>query len=556
MDLAFYGRVSTEDAQDPEVSRAWQIRRARDLVEPAGHTITAEFFDIGQSRSLPWKRRPEAARLLNAVRDPKRGFDGIVVGEPQRAFYGHQFAMTFPVLVHYGVTLWVPEVGGQVDPDSDTHDLMMSLFGGMSKGERSRIRIRTRTAMQELAATTDRFLGGRPPYGYRLADAGPHPNPSKAAAGQRGHRLEPDPVTAPHVAWMFQLYADGGGFRSIAEALTQAGVPSPSAYDPDRNKHRDPRGWSHGSVRAILLNPVYSGVRMWGKQEKVESLLDVEDVAAGTQTRMRWRERDQWVDPDRQTHEPLIPADVMELVTARAGKGTSSGVRKPRDTHRVYPLRGLVFCGVCGRRMQGEYRPSKREGGQGRRLYRCDQFRARAVAPEIVGHPKTVVLNEGLLLPLLDAWIEDEFTDPTWLAAQQVSAEIPPAVVALRHRKAQLDEAVANLTGAIERGLISQAVLDQLHTREIELAQVKAELAVAARPVVAVSPEQVQGWIEALGGLAAALGKATDAERQDIYEALGLRLDYDPAQRTVRATATPHEPEIAGRCSVRVRRGT
>ena len=44
-----------------------------------------------------------------------------------------------------------------------------------------------------------RYLGGRPPYGYRLADAGPHPNKAHAAWGRRAHKLEPDPVTAPVV---------------------------------------------------------------------------------------------------------------------------------------------------------------------------------------------------------------------------------------------------------------------------------------------------------------------------------------------------------------------
>lgn len=184
--IAFYGRVSTEDQQDPEASRGWQLSRARQLVEPAGHRIVAEFFDVGTSRSLPWKRRPEAARLLSALSDPGRGFDGVVIGEPQRAFYGNQFGLTFPVFTHYGVQLWVPEVGGPIDPGSEAHDLVMTLFGGMSKGERSRVQLRTRAAMRDLAARTDRFLGGRPPYGYRLVDAGPHPNPGRAAAGQRG----------------------------------------------------------------------------------------------------------------------------------------------------------------------------------------------------------------------------------------------------------------------------------------------------------------------------------------------------------------------------------
>ncbi len=112
MDFAFYGRVSTEDQQDPEASRAWRLTRSRALIEPAGGQIVAEFFDVGLSRSLPWKRRSQAARLLAALRDPDRGFDAVVIGEPQRAFYGNRFGFTFPLFEHYGIALWVPEVGG------------------------------------------------------------------------------------------------------------------------------------------------------------------------------------------------------------------------------------------------------------------------------------------------------------------------------------------------------------------------------------------------------------------------------------------------------------
>lgn len=73
--------------------------------------------------------------------------------------------MRFPVFVHYQVQLWVPEVGGQVDPDSKARDLVMSVFGGMSKGERNRIKIRVRSAMAAQTSVEGRFLGGRPPTG-------------------------------------------------------------------------------------------------------------------------------------------------------------------------------------------------------------------------------------------------------------------------------------------------------------------------------------------------------------------------------------------------------
>jgi hypothetical protein len=52
-----------------------------------------------------------------------------------------------------------------VDPGSDAHDLVMSLYGGMSKGERNRIKITVRTVMATPASIEGRFLVGRPPYG-------------------------------------------------------------------------------------------------------------------------------------------------------------------------------------------------------------------------------------------------------------------------------------------------------------------------------------------------------------------------------------------------------
>jgi len=207
--LAFWGRVSTEDNQDPESSPAWQLTRARALIEPHHGEIVTEFFDIDKSRSIPPQRRPEASRLLAALADSGRGFEAVVVGEPQRAFYGNQFGNTFPLFAHYGVPLWVPEVGGPIDPDNEAHDLIMSVFGGVSKGERSRIKIRVRTAMAAQAQLEGRYLGGRPPYGYKLIDVGPHPNPAKAADGNRLHALAIDQPAAEVVARIFYYFLAG-----------------------------------------------------------------------------------------------------------------------------------------------------------------------------------------------------------------------------------------------------------------------------------------------------------------------------------------------------------
>jgi Site-specific recombinases, DNA invertase Pin homologs len=168
--FAFYGRVSTEDRQDPETSRVRQRDQAAALVGGHGR-IVAEYFDVGQSRVLPWARRPESAALVAAMADPDRGFDAIVVGEYERAFCGNQFSLMAPLFDHYGVQLWMPEVGGPVDFRAEGHEQLMIGLGIQSKREITRTRIRVSTAMATQVREQGRYQGGRPPYGYRLVDA-------------------------------------------------------------------------------------------------------------------------------------------------------------------------------------------------------------------------------------------------------------------------------------------------------------------------------------------------------------------------------------------------
>ena len=126
---------------------------------------------------------------------------------------------------------------------SRAEDGALTAAGGLSsKQEVTGTSIRVRTAMAVQAREQGRYLGGRPPYGYRLADAGPHPNKAHAAWGRRAHRLEPDPESGHSVA-------------RIAPALNDAGVPCPSAANPGRNPHRTGAGWTLGTVTTILRNP-------------------------------------------------------------------------------------------------------------------------------------------------------------------------------------------------------------------------------------------------------------------------------------------------------------
>ncbi|MFI1735588.1 recombinase family protein [Streptomyces acidicola] len=373
--FAFAGRCSTEDLQDPEASRNWQLTRARALIEPAGGQIVAEYFDIGHSRSLPWQRRPRANELLHALRNPNRGFDAVVIGEPQCTFYGNQFGNTFPVFVHFRIPLWVPEIGGPIDPDNEAHDLVMSVFGGMSKGERNRIKIRVRTAMSSQVQLQGRYLGGRPPHGHRITDAGPHPNPAALV-----------------VLRIFTMYVDGMSDEAIALRLNHDGIPCPSAHDAVRNPHRTKRAWQAGAVRAILLNPRYTGHEVWNKQRKEERLLDIDDVTLGHRTTMTHNPNDEWIWSNEPAHDPLITKELFEAAQQARRQRARAYQRQERPTRRSgrrpYVLRGRVRCTLCGRKMQ----PSPIRD---RVYYRCEYKEPEAALYPGLDHPRTINLREA-----------------------------------------------------------------------------------------------------------------------------------------------------------------
>lgn len=235
--FAFYGRTSTADHQDSASSRGWQREIAEAVI--AGHgVVTDVFFDVGCSRRVPWARRPAAGALLAALRMERR-FDAVVVGEYERAFAsGDQFTGVAAVLAGLGVEVWLPEAGGRVDVDSPAHAALVTVLGAQSQREVLRSRHRVRAAMWTQAREQGRYLGGRPPYGYRLVDAGPHPNRAHAGWGRRLRRLDPDPVTSPHVRWIFaqRLAAQRGGHRAgidRAESAVSVGRgPEPESASP------------------------------------------------------------------------------------------------------------------------------------------------------------------------------------------------------------------------------------------------------------------------------------------------------------------------------------
>jgi DNA invertase Pin-like site-specific DNA recombinase len=356
--FAFYGRISTDGYQDPASSRLWQYDTAVALTTRHGR-IVAEYFDVGYSRNLPWHQRPQGAELLRHASQPGRRFDAVVVGEYERAFVGRQALQIIPYLQSHGVAVWLPEIGGPVDSTDPTHRALLMLLGHQSEREVLRARLRTTRGMCIQARDQGRHLGGRPPYGYRLVDAGPHPNRIHAQWGRRLHRLDPDPVTAPHLRWIFARRLAGASTAGIARTLNERQIPSPSAYDPGRNKHRSGTAWTLRTVAEILANPRYTGRQVWNRQRTDHNETIPGDKRTSRGPTRAWNLRSEWVISTERAH----PALVSDADFLAAQSITAVPVPRNGSTHR-YQLTGLLICGICGRRLEGHWI-------HGRAGYRC-----------------------------------------------------------------------------------------------------------------------------------------------------------------------------------------
>ncbi|RJQ92547.1 recombinase family protein [Amycolatopsis panacis] len=371
--FAFYGRTSTLRHQDRTTSQGWQ-REAAELLITGQGTVVDSFFDAGCPRRVPWRARKQAARLLDLV--ASGGVDAIVVGEYERAFSGAQFQAMYGWFARHGVQVWLPETGGPVDLGDRDHRALMALLGAQSQREVLRARHRVFAAMHNQATQQGRYLGGRPPYGYRLVDSGRHPNPDQARWGRRLQQLAPDPATAPHVAWMFAERLAGRSRSLIARDLNARGVPCPSRVDPGRNRHRMGGVWTLRTVAVILTNPRYTGRQVWGRRPTVS------DSAHGPAVSRVL------------AHPALVrEEDFLAAQQIRSARAAQDGAV------RSYALAGLVQCGVCARRMDSHW-VHHRPG------YRCRHGHSSARQPA-TGRPKTIYLREDHLIDRIAAHIGD-----------------------------------------------------------------------------------------------------------------------------------------------------
>ncbi|GAC1379045.1 MAG: recombinase family protein [Marmoricola sp.] len=581
--LAFYGRCSTEDNQDPETSRLWQLEKARSLialVDPEAE-IVAEFFDIGHSRSLPWKRRPAAQRLLAELENSAREWDAIVVGEGKRCWFGAQFTDVSPIVTNRGVDIYVPELGGRYDPRNSSHYTLMTVTGGMSLAERQSVQDRVRTAMQVQVQQEGRFQGGRPPYGYLAVPYAPHPNSRKAAEGFRLKRLEPDPVTSPVVQRIFHEVLEGASLREIARGLNAEGIACPSAHDPARNPHRHQNGWQVSTVRAIIGNQRYTGFATFGAFKKSETLLDPNDPSWGSKTRLIRNDAPIVRSRDR-AHEPLITVadwqQAQAILASRSAGGLAQMAQRERPgrrSHAAYALKGLVRCAICDRKLQADrYNRGSDDPLRPKFVrYRC---RSRGLLEGTLAaqqHPNGVEVKQAELLDRLSEWLgalfapeNRESTTNALIAGLEVPSIAEVRAGRDRQRLSDLERRIANLLNLAEAGVDPQTIAARITSLNAEAALLAAAIQSAPLKSTSVSPSVVRGLVDEFAEAADEVfgSNADPGHLYAFFTAVGLEVVYDHVNRVAHAqlsltpeTSQPHTAvETTGGANVRVRGGT
>lgn len=331
MKFVFYGRVSTEDAQDPSLSLPRQLAACERAIETAGGELVGFYWDIESGRKnladrgtgadgnrfgVTLRRDGGLPQLLAAAANG-RSFDAVIVESIDRLS-----RMTADAT--------------RIERDLEQRDI--ALFASDEPMNGNATSILTRRVKQGVAEWYVRDLieksrrgmeesvrqgwhtGGPAPYGYQLQPH-EHPNPQKAREGRKKHRLLLDPVKAPIVRMIFEDYCLSGlGLGAICDKLNADLVQYPP---PTRNKKDEndlAQTWSRSQLQAMLRNPKYTGYNVWGRHDK----------RAG---RPCIRPRDQWIwSPTRLTTRSSTERSSSRSRSARSETTAAPCSRRPRTT--------------------------------------------------------------------------------------------------------------------------------------------------------------------------------------------------------------------------------
>ena len=536
---AFYGRVSTEDNQDPTLSLPRQLANCEVAAASVGGQVVAHFYDI-ESGAARYEKRgaghvsgfnipiPRDGGLLDLLQEAGTGrFDVVVCESISRV--ARNPSVTFRVeeeLREAHVKLWAVDEPWE---ESFGSIVLRHVNVGLARGYLHELKVKSRQGI-EAAARQGRHAGGKPLYGYRFREV-PHPNPHQARQGRKQKILEPDPERAPIVRMIFEDYVARGMSLGDLQAKLNADLerfPPPESPDPRRRTGR----WGRSSVWEILRNPKYTGYQVWNRRARKR----------GGKT----NPPEQWIWSEEPAHEALASREMFEEAARRSvsrDNVVKAAAARADYAPRTYLLRSFLRCGACGLRMHGRER-------HGVSYYVCETARRQAtlVAPE---HPKMIYLREDRAVARVIEFLQTHLFGPgrrEGLArameendperdghhdeAERLKSELVELAARIRRQVSHLEalEADTDAGAEIRRRLRELAALKARRERDLQA----AERAVAAKP----DREQAQELVDLLPQLDVDAALLADESFREMLAALDFRATYEPDRSELKVRAT------------------
>lgn len=283
----------------PKAGRVPDARRLREVV--SGETLDS---------------RPEMQKLLRLVESPE--VKAIVCKEPSRLSRGdlQDIGYLVKVLMYTGTLVLTPRGSFDLRDERDREQFEREL---MRSNDYLKYQKKIMMDGKLLAVKNGCYIGSTPPYGY---------NKVSFKDGRRTcHTLKPNPVEAPIVRRIFELYVQGAGSIHICEAL-------------DAEHAKPPKGdkWAPESVNRMLVNEHYIGKVRWNYTQQAHS------VEAGEIIKRKYTAEDYLIFEGR--HDAIISQELWDAVQAIKGRHP----RKKTGTELRNPLAGLLYC-TCGKAM-------------------------------------------------------------------------------------------------------------------------------------------------------------------------------------------------------------
>ena len=194
-------------------------------------------------------------------------------------------------------------------------------------------------------------------------------------------QFEVVPVEADVIRRIYRLYIDGWGYKRIANALTNEGVPTPRMSERERKvaegedyRRSVKNAWSIVTVQGILDNDFYIGTLRQGKYQRAK--INGRDVKRD--------EVEQIVIENH--HQPIIDYRTFATVRALREKRAKYNYRGVKINDNVYS--GFLECGDCGAPMFALGRRDLKPA------YTCGTYHRRGTAGCTTHHIRVDKLDE------------------------------------------------------------------------------------------------------------------------------------------------------------------